>query len=128
MTENSELKQLLKRYALTGAAIGLYFGWFFRPVREANYGYALIMALVVAIVMSGLRLWQKQASMKTLPQYFAIAFVKAALALMLLEGRHWAHDMGGKTAVIIFTTILGAVTGLWFAYDQTRQSIKSEET
>ena len=31
MTKKGEPKQLLTRYALTGGAIGLYFGLFFRP-------------------------------------------------------------------------------------------------
>jgi drug/metabolite transporter (DMT)-like permease len=131
MTPKGEPKQLLTRYALTGGAIGLYFGLFFRPLREANFVYALLLALLVAVVMSGLHLWQKrplrqgsvQASLSTLPATFAITFVKAALALTLLEGRHLAFDWGGKTAVILFTVIMGAATGLWFAYDQNRQTV-----
>ena len=123
--KKSEPKQLLTRYALTGGAIGLYFGLFFRPMREANYVYALGLALVVAIVMTGLRVWRERPSLSTLPTYFAITFVKAALALTLLEGRHLAYDWGGKTAVIFFTVIMGAATGLWFAYDQNRQTAPS---
>ena len=122
MIKKDEPKQLLTRYALTGGAIGLYFGLFFRPMREANYGYALVLALVVAVVMTGLHVWQKRPSFATLPQRFAITFVKAALALTLLEGRHLAYDWGGKTAVTIFTVIMGAATGLWFAYDQKRKT------
>jgi hypothetical protein len=123
MKQKGEPKQLLTRHALTGGAIGLYFGLFFRPLREANFGYALLLALLVAVVMSGLRLLQKRPSLSTLPPYFAITFVKAALALTLLEGRHVAFDWGGKTAVIVFTVIMGAATGLWFAYDQSRQTV-----
>lgn len=124
MKQKGEPKQLLTRYALTGGAIGLYFGLFFRPVREANFGYALLLALLVAVVMSGLRLWQKRPHLSSLPPYFAITFVKAALALALLEGRHLAFDFGGKTAVILFTVLMGAATGLWFAYDQNRTAIR----
>ncbi|GAB4273809.1 MAG: hypothetical protein Kow0080_21670 [Candidatus Promineifilaceae bacterium] len=111
---------LLTRYALTGGAIGLYFGYFFRPTRGANWGYALGLAVLVALVLTGLYGWQKRPSLSTLPAHFAISFVKAALALSLLEGRHLAYDWGGKTAVVLFTTLMGAVTGLWFAYDQKR--------
>ena len=123
--KKGELKQLLTRYALTGGTIGLYFGLFFRPMREANYGYALVLAAVVAVVMTGLHVWRKRPSFSTLPQHFAITFIKAALALTLLEGRHLAYDWGGKTAVIFFTVIMGAATGLWFAYDQNRQTAPS---
>jgi uncharacterized membrane protein len=100
----------------------LYFGLFFRPMREANYAYALVLALLVAVVMSGLHVWRKRPSLTTLPVYFAISFVKAALALTLLEGRHLAYDWGGKPAVTLFTAIMGAATGLWFAYAQKRQT------
>lgn len=118
--KKSKPTPLLTRYALTGGAIGLYFGYFFRPTRGANWGYALGLAVVVALVLTGLHGWQKRPSLSTLPAYFAITFVKAALALSLLEGRHLAFNWGGKTAVTIFTTLMGAVTGLWFAYDQQR--------
>lgn len=120
--KKGEPKQLLTRYALTGGAIGLYFGLFFRPTRGANYSYALVLALLVAVVMTGLHGWRERPSLSTLPAYFAITFVKAALALLLLEGRHLAYDWGGKTAVTIFTVIMGAATGLWFAYAQKRQT------
>ncbi len=115
-------KQLLLRYALTGGAIGLYFGLFFRPLREANYVYALMLALVASVVMTVLHVWQKQASLSTVPRQFGITFVKVALALTVLEGRHLAYDWGGKTAVTVFTVIMGAATGLWFAYAQNRQT------
>lgn len=118
--KKSKPNQLLTRYALTGGAIGLYFGYFFRPTRGANWGYALGLAVVVALALTGLHGWQKRPSLSTLPAHFAMTFVKAALALSLLEGRHLAFNWGGKTAVIIFTTLMGAITGLWFAYSQQR--------
>lgn len=127
MKQKGEPKQLLTRYALTGGAIGLYFGLFFRPLREANFVYALLLALLVAVVMSGLYLWQRKSPLSTLPTYFVFTFIKAALALTLLEGRHVAFDWGGKTAVILFTVIMGAATGLWFAYDQSRTASLSEK-
>jgi hypothetical protein len=120
--KKGEPKQLLTRYALTGGALGLYFGLFFRPLREANFTYALFLALLVAVVMSGLHWWQKRPSLTILSAYFATTFVKAALALTLLEGRHIAYDWGGKTAVTIFAIITGAAAGLWFAYEQNRQT------
>jgi hypothetical protein len=125
MMKKGEPKQLLTRYALTGGAIGLYFGLFFRPMREANYSYALGLAVVVAVVMTGLHVWQKRTSLSTLPSHFVITFIKAALALTLLEGRHLAFDWGGKTAVIVFTIIMGAAAGLWYANDQNRQTTPS---
>lgn len=124
--KKGEPNQLI-RHALTGGAIGLYFGYFFRPVREANLGYALGLALLVAVVMTGLHWWQKRPFLSALPAHFAITLVKAALALSLLEGRHMAFDWGGKTAVLLFTVIMGAATGLLFTTDQTRQAAQSRE-
>lgn len=111
----------LNRYILTGAAIGLYFGLFFRPLREADYGYALLLAVVVAVVLTALHSWRNRPSLRTVPMYFALTFIKAALVLLLLEGRHLAFDWGGKTAVTIFTTVMGAASGLWFAYEEKRR-------
>ncbi len=127
MMKKGEPKQLQTRYVLTGGAIGLYFGLFFRPMREPSFGYALLLALLVAVVMSGLHWWQKRPSLAAIPTYFAVSFVKAALALSMLEGRHLAHDFGGKTAVTIFTIIMGAAAGLWFAYAQIRQTSTLEK-
>lgn len=115
-------KYSLSRYVWTGGAIGLYFGFFFRPQREANWGYALVLALLVATVLTGLHGWRERPSLKILPAFFALSFVKAALVLSLLEGRHLAFDWGGRTVVVIFTALMGAMTGLWFAYEQSRRA------
>ena len=125
--KSTAAKYSTSRYAWTGAAIGLYFGYFFRPQREANFGYALLLAVLVAVVLTALHGWRERPSFKTIPIYFALSFVKAALVLSLLEGRHLALAWGGKTAVVIFSAVMGALTGLWFAYEQSRQTEKSQK-
>jgi drug/metabolite transporter (DMT)-like permease len=113
---------LTNRYLLTGVGLGLYFGLFFRPLREPDYLYALFLAFVAGVVMTILHVWRERPSLRSLPFQFVTTTIKAAIVLLLLEGRHLAFDMGGKFAVILFTGIMGAVTGLWFAYAQNRQN------
>ena len=43
-------------------------------------------------------------------KYFKYVFV-----LAVLEGRHLAYNWGGKTAVSVLTTAMGAIAGGWFA-------------
>jgi hypothetical protein len=127
ITKKSTAKYSTSRYAWTGAAIGLYFGFFFRPQREVNFGYALMLALLIAVVFTALHGWRERPSFKTIPAYFAISFVKAALVMSLLEGRHFAFDWGGRTAVVIFCAVMGALSGLWFAYEESRKAGKNPQ-
>lgn len=113
----------LSRYALIGGAIGLYFGWFFRPSDEEGFRLftILLLAFLVAVVLTGLFAYRERPSFSALPVRFAATFIKAGVLLAVLEGRNMVYDVGGKTAVIIFTIVLGILAGLWFAYDQNRQ-------
>ena len=45
----------------------------------------------------------------------ASTFLKTALFLAVMEGRHIAYDLGGKMAVVIMTTTMGALVGAWSA-------------
>ena len=115
---------LVTRYALTGGAIGLYFGLFFRPgqVEEPRLSTILFLATIVAIVMTALYAFQKRPSFSKLPVRFVSTFIKATLVLAVLEGRYLAYDVGEKAAVIVFTVVMGVLSGLWFAYEQSRQT------
>ena len=121
MTKKMTRKQLLTRYALTGGAIGLYFGLFFRPARQPNLLFVLGLAILITLVMTGIKLYRERPSLGALLKSAAATFIKAALFLILLELRHPVYDFGGKVAVTIFMTLMGTATGLWYAYDQMRQ-------
>ena len=106
----------LRQYILAGAGLGLYFGLFFRPVREPNLAVALSLALLATAVMSGITLFRKDRPPLTDLGKTAVAtFIKFFLILLLLEARHYAYDLGGKWLVTIFTTLLGAGAGWWLA-------------
>lgn len=124
MSKKLTKNQLLTRYALTGGAIGLYFGLFFRPVREPNLLLVLGLALLISVVMSGIRIFRDRPSLPYLLKSAASTFLKAILFLILLELRHPVFDYGGKVAVTIYMGLMGVLTGLWYAYNQIRQRVK----
>lgn len=109
-----------QRYALTGAAVGLYFGLFFRPLREPSLADSLVVVLVwgavAAIVVVCLRLirgWRPNPT-RFLTASF-VTYAQYAFVLAMLEIRHLAYDFGGRTLVVLVTVLMGAVAGFWLA-------------
>lgn len=121
-TDTPTFEQLVRRYALTGAGLGLYFGWFFRPVREPNLFVVLGLSALSALVTVALARYRGQRDPAALLRKLAVAFVQYGLALLVLEGRHLAYDWGGRSATIVMTTLLGAVAGAWWGYAQGRST------
>ena len=107
-----------QRYAWIGAALGLYFGLFFRPMREPSLGLVVGLSLLAALVTMALRM--VKARRFALPgselRQFAVLWGQYALFLAMLEGRHLAYDWGGRSATALFAMVVGAVTGLWYGY------------
>ncbi|MBP6469082.1 MAG: hypothetical protein KBE23_02810 [Chloroflexi bacterium] len=126
MTKKRTTNNLMMQYALTGGALGLYFGLFFRPVRSPSAALVLGLALTVAVVMAVLRAFKERPSVSSLLKGAALNFVKTAVLLALLELRHPLYDMGGKTAVSLVMTLAGAAAGLWYARAQSRQPIQKK--
>lgn len=112
---------LMRQYVLTGAGLGLYFGWFFRPVREPSLLVVLGLSALAALVTM---LFQLRGPERPSLQQWLVGLAKSygrfVLALAILEGRHLAYDWGGRWAVIAVTTILGALAGAWWARDKER--------
>ena len=125
MSKKMTRNQLLTRYALTGGALGLYFGLFFRPAREPNLLFVMGLAALITVVMTGIKVYRERPSLPNLLKSAAGTFLKAILFLILLELRHPVYDFGGRVAVTIFMTLIGVLTGLWYAYDQMRQGGQS---
>jgi hypothetical protein len=125
MTNKMTKNQLYTRYALTGGALGLYFGLFFRPARQPNLWFVLLLAGLVTVVTVVINAWRKRPfSITHLLKTALSTFLKAFIFLILLELRHPLYDMGGKSAVTIFMTLMGALAGLGYAYEQIRQKRK----
>ena len=125
MSNKITKNQLLTRYALTGAGLGLYFGLFFRPARQPNLWFVLLLSGLVMVVTVVIEAWRKRPfSIPNLLKTALSTFLKAFVFLVLLELRHPIYDAGGKVAVTIFMTLMGALAGLGYAYDQIRQKRK----
>lgn len=113
----------LRRYVLTGAALGLYFGLFFRPLRQPNLALSIVLALLIMVLLTVLKLFRERRELPKLSallKYMVMTFVKALVALILLEMRHFAYLIGGRVATTIFSVVAGGLVGAWFAWDQKR--------
>lgn len=121
MNKKPTKKQLFfQRYVLTGAALGLYFGIFFRPVREPMFVLAPFLGLIAASVVSIVRAVQ-QRRMPALSQV-ARDFVLYTAVVVLIEARHIAYDLGEKVGVSIYAAVCGGVAGYVLAINAFKQN------
>ncbi|MFZ1396274.1 MAG: hypothetical protein WAS33_05220 [Candidatus Promineifilaceae bacterium] len=107
---------LLRQYLLVGGGLGLYFGLFFRPLREPNFALAVALALLATAFFNIPTLLKKdRPTLSVWGKTAVTTFLKFALILALLEVRHYVYDLGGRWLVAVFTTLLGAAGGWWLA-------------
>lgn len=125
MPKTTAARRLMIRYGLIGGGIGLYFGLFFRPVRQPSLAFVLMLAVLIAVVMTLIRAFREKPSLSELLTGAVATFVKASLALLLLEMRHVVYQQGGKALVTVFTTIMGGAAGLWYAVERLRRRTSS---
>lgn len=119
MKQGNGQKGRTQQYILTGAALGIYFGWFFRPLQEPSIATVLLLSFAAAFVTTVLRFVRKdreQIIRRALTTWFSFAVVMAVLA-----ARHFAYEYGGRMAVVAMTTIFGALAGY-------RMAIKGSES
>lgn len=106
---------LALQYGLTGAGLGLYLGYFFRPMRNPSLQVALSLAIGAALVMMLVRLFRKpRLAPVALARYGGVQFLRFGLLMLVLEGRHVVLAFGGRPAVLLFTTVAGVLAGLWY--------------
>lgn len=112
------------RYIWLGGAIGLYFGWQFRPIRDPSIMVVIGLSLLISVVMLGLSLFKKdRPNFGQLLLRFPLNFIQYAVMIAVLEMRHFALDFGGRFAVIIFTGVMGLLFGYWVAFREKRVSL-----
>lgn len=98
-----------------GAAIGGYFGWFFRPVREPSLLMVVGLSTLIAVVFLVISLFQKpRPDLGTMGRSFLLNLAKYGVIVAALEGRHLVFDWGGRVAVLVLGVIVGLAVGLWF--------------
>ncbi len=125
MSNKLTTNQLITRYVLVGSGLGLYFGLFFRPARQPNLWFVLVLAFLITLVTTVIQAWRERPLSMNLLKTAVSIFIKAFLFLILLELRHPVYDYGGKIAVALFMTVMGALAGLWYALDRVKRSGKS---
>ena len=115
-----------QRFVGIGAALGLYLGWFFRPAREPNLVFGVFIGVVIAVALlllpsflNFLALAYPSLKSNAPPfmerlKQFPINVVQYILIMMAVEGRHYALAWGGRVAVLVMMTALGALFGYWW--------------
>ena len=103
----------MRQYIMIGGALGLYFGWFFRPAGEPAISIVFTLSAVIVVVMVAIWMWrgEREKIFRRAIQTYA----KYVLILGILQGRHLALAMGGRPAVIAMTVIMGMVAGAWMS-------------
>ncbi|GJM40936.1 MAG: hypothetical protein DHS20C20_12180 [Ardenticatenaceae bacterium] len=114
---------VLRQYLLVGGGLGLYFGWFFRPLRDPNFAVAVALALLATAVITVIALLKKaRPPLREVGKTAVITFLKFGVILALLEVRHYVYDFGGRWLVVIVTTLLGAFGGWLMAQSDIQKT------
>ncbi|MGB1249365.1 MAG: hypothetical protein ACPG8W_01945 [Candidatus Promineifilaceae bacterium] len=106
----------IRQYVLTGAAIGIYFGWSFQPRQDPQVSTVIFLSVIITIVMTLIRVYQGHR--ENLLRRAISTFVQYALVISILQARHFALEWGGRAAVVLMTTTMGALSGYWLAYKE----------
>jgi len=116
MDKNKNQYRIYMQFVLIGAALGLYYGVFYRgPQTPPDYLMAIILSVVAALVTIIVRSWKKKRTFKEILFDFLKVFLMFAVFMVSLELRKVIFERWGKTAVIIFTTSVGILVGLGLA-------------
>lgn len=114
------------QYVLIGAAIGLYYGLFFRtPQTEPDFVMAIILSFFAALLTVIVRSWKKGLSFKAILLDFLKILVMFMAFMVGLEMRKVIYDLWGRTVVAIFTTSLGIIIGFLAAIRKTDEKVES---
>lgn len=106
----------IQRYVLIGAALGLYYGLFYKPTgTPPDYGIAVVLSILAAAITVAVRLWKKKPSLLTLVRSFLETFLFYLVLLLTLAVRQAADQIGGKLAVTLVTTLVGVGMGYFMA-------------
>ena len=108
----------LIQYALVGAALGLYYGIFYKPGGDPDIGMAFILSAMAALMTVLVRSVGKGFPFKKVVLDFLKIFGVFLLFMLSLTLRKPAFDVGGQTLVIIETTLTGIVMGLLLAWQR----------
>jgi ABC-type transport system involved in cytochrome c biogenesis permease subunit len=111
----------MQRSILIGAAIGLYYGIFYKPSDvDPDYGIAIVLSIFAALITVVVRFWKKKQPYSVIIKNYFEMLLLYSVFLLSLAARHLAEQMGGRYGVVLFTTLIGICLGYFMA---TRKKI-----
>jgi lysylphosphatidylglycerol synthetase-like protein (DUF2156 family) len=104
--------RIYSQYVLVGAAVGLYYGIFYRSSQPPDFAMATILALVAGVLTTAVRNWKKQKTIGALAMDLIKITGMFLVFLFALQLNPVIQGIGGRTAVIVFMTLVGIIFGL----------------
>jgi len=117
-TKSELFRAKLIQYGFVGAALGLYYGIFYKPGSEPDVPMAFMLSAFAALVTVVVRSWRKGLVFKVMVMDFLKIFFFFLIFMLSITLRKTAYDIGGKSLVIAETLISGIVLGLLLAWQQ----------
>jgi hypothetical protein len=106
----------MQRSILIGAAIGLYYGIFYKPSDvDPDYGIAIVLSIFAALITVVVRFWKKKQPFSVIIKNYFEMFLLYSVFLLTLAARHLAEQLGGRFVVMLFTTLTGICMGYFMA-------------
>jgi len=103
---------MLQRYVLIGAALGLYYGIFYTPSgTDPDYAIAIVLSLLAALITVVIRFWKKRPSLSSMLRAYGETLFLFLAFLLTLAARTYIVELGGKIALVVFTTVVGCGMG-----------------
>ena len=125
--EEKTTYRIYMQYVLIGAAIGLYYGLFYRPTNTApDFFMAILLSVAASVVTVVIRSWKKGRHFSELLIDFLKILSMFSAFMVGLEMRKVIYNQWGKTVVIVFTTTLGILIGFIAAIRRKPEKTESE--
>lgn len=107
---------LIQRYVFIGAALGLYYGIFYKPTgSDPDYGIAVVLSILAALVTVLIRFWNKRPAFAVVLKAYVETLIFFSVFLLTLAARTFIVETGGRSALAIFTTVVGCFMGYLMA-------------
>lgn len=105
--------RIYSQYVLVGAAIGLYYGIFYRSTQSSpDYLMAVVLAVLAGVVTTAVRNWKKKNPFGTITLDFIKITAMFLAFLLALQLKPVIEGFGGRILVAIFMMFVGILFGL----------------
>ncbi len=105
--------RIYSQYILVGAALGLYYGAFYRSTQDSpDYGIAVILAVLAGLITTVARSWKKKKSFREIALDFVKITAMFLVFLIALQLKSVLDRIGGRVLVIAAMTLVGMIFGL----------------